>query len=219
MTETNGNGEIGCTEEVLEGIDQESATATSAPAEAAAAGAPNFPMRFNIRGPGKLRKIPRTVRRTSDGFDVEVEWEYPWAPGLRQAGHSIEEVAEFVERVLNDSKGWVRAGIWFPRVPLEQAQGVVRYVPPGQTRCNQRTPGAVGCASRGFLPGGRDLVELTAPRFGHHKGLLHELAHAFAGAKHNRGTPYSGIMGNSPPGIWPTDNDVRSVRAWLGGGH
>ena len=43
MTETNGNGEIGCTEEVLEGIDQESEIATSAPAEAAAA-APNFPM-------------------------------------------------------------------------------------------------------------------------------------------------------------------------------
>ena len=72
-------------------------------AAAAAAADPNFPMHFNIGGPGKVRKIPRAVRTTSDGFDVE--WEYSWAPGLQQAGHSIEEIAEFVGSVLNHSRG------------------------------------------------------------------------------------------------------------------
>ena len=84
---------------------------------------PNSPVHFKLRAPGKTRKIPRTVRTTSDGFDVEVEWEYSWAPGLQQAGRSIEEIAEVVERILNHSRGWVRAEILFPRIPVEQAQG------------------------------------------------------------------------------------------------
>jgi hypothetical protein len=209
---------VGCGEDVLDAGYE----SFDAAAEAFGAAADGFQMRFGMQGPGLpgkgLRKIQPVTRTTSDGVQVTVEWEYPWAAGLIQhEDHSVEDVAEWVGSVLNNSRGWTRAGIWFPRVAPEGARAVFRYVWKDGTRCAE--PSSVACTSFGVLPGGRHLVEIETTRFGpgFHKVVCHELAHAAFRAKHNVGTPYSGIMGNSAGGIWPTETDVQSVINWTRG--
>lgn len=209
---------IGCGEDVLDAGH----TSFDSDEESLRAASGGFRIRFGMQGPGLpgkgLRKVAPVKRTTSDGVPVTVEWEYPWAAGLIQhEDHSVEDVAEWVGWVLNNSQGWTRAGIWFPRVAPEEARAVFRYVRKNGTRCAE--PSSVACTSFGVLPGGRHLVEIETNRFGtgFHKVVCHELAHAAFRARHNVGTPYSGIMGNSVGGIWPTQTDVSSVVSWTRG--
>lgn len=209
---------VGCSEHVLDAEDDSFGTGE----ESFHAAASGFQMRFGMQGPGLqatgLRKIEPERRTSSDGVTVRVAWEYPWAAGLIQhEDHTIEEVADWVDFVLNNSLGWTRAGIWFPRVVPVEARAVFRYVRKDGTRCPE--PSSVACTSFGALPGGRHLVEIETNRFGtgFHKVVCHELAHAAFRARHNAGTPYSGIMGNSVSGIWPTETDVSSVINWTRG--
>src|SRR5215207_408001 len=163
-------------------------------------------MRFNRRGPGNLRKMEKTTVQTSDGFDADVEWLYTWAPAPDQAAHTVAEVEEFVRHVFRHSQGWMRAGIAFRRVPLDEAQCVVKYVTEGRSVCGA---GAAGCCSG---PDSRRLIEMVSGTWGNHKGLYHELAHAFALAKHNNNPRCPSVMGGSPPGIRPTESDIVSMR-------
>jgi hypothetical protein len=164
---------------------------------------------FNVHGPGNLRRMQMTTVVSSDGFDIDVDRLYTWAPAPEQAGsHSVDEVEEFVHSVFRHSKSWMAAGIALRRVPFEEAQCIVKYVPDGQTRCGQ---GAAGCCSG---PDSRRLIEMVDGVFGNHKGLMHELIHAFGHGAHNQNEACPSVMGMSRPGIWPASSDISSTRAF-----
>jgi hypothetical protein len=166
-------------------------------------------IRFNVRGPGNLRTMPITTVVSSDGFDMDVDRLYTWAPAPIQTGPSVAEVEEFVSSVFRHSKSWMASGIALRRVPFEEAQCIVKYVGGGQTRCGQ---GAVGCTSG---PDSRRLIEMVEEvTFGKHKGLMHELIHAFGHGAHNQNPACPSVMGMAPPGIWPTSSDLSSTRAF-----
>lgn len=162
---------------------------------------------FNRRGPGNLRKMPMTTVVSSDNVDMDVDRLYTWAPAPNQFGHSVAEVEEFVTFVFRNSKSWMAAGIALRRVPFEEAQCIVKYVPGGQTACGQ---GAAGCTSG---PDSRRLIEMVEGTFGNHKGLMHELIHAFGHGRHNKIKACPSVMGG-PKGIWPTRSDRISTRKW-----
>jgi hypothetical protein len=163
---------------------------------------------FNLPGPGNLRKMEKVTVESSNGVDMDVDRLYTWAPAPNQFGHSVAEVEDFVTFVFRNSKSWMAAGIALRRVPFEEAQCIVKYVPGGQTVCGQ---GAAGCASG---PASRKLIEMVAGTFGNHKGLMHELIHAFGHGRHNtRPIACPSVMGG-PPGIWPTRSDISSTRKW-----
>ncbi len=104
--------------------------------------------------------------------------------------------------------------------------------------CPRRTPGhgpisdvpsALGCTDRQMGPNGQTLIRMSRTRLAtpddpkdYFKGILHELAHAAFWATHGLGFAYAqqraGIMAKgSPGGIWPTEVDVASVRAFTRG--
>jgi hypothetical protein len=133
---------------------------------------------FNLGGPGNLRRMEKITVESSDGFDMDVDRLYTWAPAPDQVGHSVAEVGDRVSFIFRNSKSWMAAGIALRRVPFEEAQW---------------------------------MVEGT---FGNHKGLMHELAHAFGQGRHNtRPQACPSVMGG-PPGIWPTPSDISSTRRW-----
>ena len=174
-----------------------------------AASGPNCRISFKLQGPGNLQRMSMTTVESSDGFDMDVDRLYTWAPAPDQVtGLSVAEVEEFVHSVFRHSKSWMAAGIALRRVPFEDAQCIVKYVPNGQTRCGQ---GAAGCCSG---PNNRRLIEMNKDVFGAHKGLMHELIHAFGRGHHNENGACPSVMGMSRPGIWPTRSDIASTRSW-----
>jgi hypothetical protein len=214
------NGLFACDLDVLLGYDDWSevpddwseepeAGAGDAVAETAMAAAA-VPCRivYNLQGPGNLSRMEKITVVSSDGFDMDVDRLYTWAPAPNQVGHSVAEVEEVVTSIFRNSQSWMAAGIALRRVPFEEAQCIVKYVPGGQTVCGQ---GAAGCTSG---PHSRRLLEMVVGTFGNHKGLMHELCHAFGGGRHNtRPEVCPSVMGG-PPGIWPTDSDISSTRKW-----
>ncbi len=215
------NGQFGCDLDVLLGYDDWSevpddwseepeAGAGDAVAETAmAAAAVDCRIVYNLRGPGNLRRMEKITVKSSDGLDMDVDRLYTWAPAPDQVGHSVAEVEEFVNSVFRHSKSWMAAGIALRRVPFDEAQCIVKYV--GAPLQCAGVSNAAGCASG---PPGRKLIRMVVGTFGNHKGLMHELAHAFGGARHNpRPQACPSVMGG-PPGIFPTPSDISSTRRW-----
>jgi hypothetical protein len=210
-----GNGLFACGLDELIGSDDwpeepGAGAMEDAVAEPLIAAAPSGGCRihFNLRGPGNLRNMPMTTVMSSDGFDMDVDRLYTWAPAPNQAGGlSPAEVEASVSKIFRDSKSWMAAGIALRRVPFEEAQCIVKFVPDGQTVCG---PGNAGCCSG---PDSRRLIEMVVSVFGKHKGLMHELIHAFGHGRHNTIEICPSVMGG-PPGIWPTPSDISSTRKW-----
>ena len=164
---------------------------------------------FNLQGPGNLRKMPMTTVVSSDGFDMDVDRLYTWAPAPNHdGGLSVAEVEASVTKIFRDSKSWMAAGIALRRVPFEEAQCIVKYVAAPLT-CGP-VHNAAGCTSG---PNSRRLIEMVVGVFGKHKGLMHELIHAFGHGRHNTIETCPSVMGG-PPGIWPTPSDISSTRKW-----
>ena len=166
---------------------------------------------FTLGGPGLLHRMERVTVESSDGFDMDVDRLYTWAPAPDQVGLSVAQVEEVVNFIFRNSKSWMAAGIALRRVPSEQAQCIVKYVA-APLQCAGAS-NAAGCASG---PPGRKLIRMVRGTFGFHKGLMHELAHAFGQAHHNpksRREACPSVMGG-PAGIWPTPSDISSTRRW-----
>jgi len=183
---------------------------------------------FGITGPGPLRETARTERKTSDGQIVTTTWAYPWFISSVQHNATIPQVRAWLRWVFNHSRSWVRAGVWFPEVGRStEAMVVIRYVP-DPFQCGD-VPEALGCCDRQMGPNGQTLIRMGRSRLatpdnpqGFFKGILHEMAHAAFWATHGVGVDYAerkaGIMAaGSPAGIWPTEVDVSSVRAFTRG--
>jgi hypothetical protein len=206
------NGQFACDLDVLLGYDDWSEVPddwSEEPEAALPRDAGDCRIVFNLGGPGNLRRMEKITVESSDGLDMDVDRLYTWAPAPDQVGHSVAEVEEFVNFVFRNSKSWMAAGIALRRVPSEQAQCIVKYVA-APLQC-AGVSNAAGCASG---PPGRKLIRMVQGTFGNHKGLMHELAHAFGGARHNtRPQACPSVMGG-PPGIWPTPSDISSTRGW-----
>lgn len=183
---------------------------------------------FGIKGPGPLIKTEPTERTTSDGEIVTTSWVYPWFTSAKQHNAEVPQVRDWLRWVFQHSQSWVRAGVWFPEVELARnARVVIRYVP-DPFQCGD-VPSATGCCDRQMGPNGQTLIRMGRSRLatpanpqGFFKGILHELAHAAFWATHGAGFVYAqrkaGIMAQgSPVGIWPTEVDVASVRAFTRG--
>ena len=164
---------------------------------------------FNLGGPGNLRRMEKITVESSDGFDMDVDRLYTWAPAPDQVGHSVAEVGDRVSFIFRNSKSWMAAGIALRRVPFEEAQCIVKYVSAPLPCANVRN--AAGCTTG---PPRRRLIRMVEGTFGNHKGLMHELAHAFGQGRHNtRPQACPSVMGG-PVGIWPTPSDISSTRRW-----
>jgi hypothetical protein len=185
-------------------------------------------LRFGKKGPVPLVETEPTQRETSDGEIVTTSWEYPWFISSVQHNATVPQVRAWLRWVFQNSRSWVRAGVWFPEVPLARdARVVIRYVP-DPFECGD-VPSATGCTDRQMGPTGQTLIRMGRSRLatpdnprGFFKGILHELAHAAFWATHGVGFVYAqrnaGIMAlGSPAGIWPTEVDVASVRAFTRG--
>jgi hypothetical protein len=183
---------------------------------------PNFPLAFTRQGPTeRLKKTGPTPRKSSDGQHISTTWQYGWFVPFDQ--NEREAVRRWVKWVLQHSNSWTKAGVWmFETERRENARCVIRYIP--NVKCGG-VAGAVGCTQHGAGPDGQTLVTMqngllrdpSDPQ-GRWKGLLHELAHdAFFATHGPPGTPYTGVMGNGDPGIWPSKSDIASVRNWLAG--
>lgn len=183
---------------------------------------------FGRKGPAPLIQTEPTQRTTSDGEIATTSWVYPWSAALEQHNATLPQVRIWLKFVFQNSKSWVRAGVWFPQVAdPKNASVVIRYVP-GPIQCGD-VPSALGCTDRQMGPNGQTLIRMDRSRLGtpenpqgFFKGILHELAHAAFWASHGAGFPYAaqkaGIMAQgSNPGIWPTEVDVSSVRDFTKG--
>lgn len=183
---------------------------------------------FGKKGPVPLIQTEPTERETSDGEIVTTSWVYPWFISSVQHKATVPQVRAWLRWVFQNSRSWVRAGVWFPEVPLARdARVVIRYVP-DPFECGD-VPSATGCTDRQMGPTGQTLIRMGRSRLatpddprGFFKGILHELAHAAFWATHGVGFVYAqrneGIMAlGSPAGIWPTEVDVASVRAFTRG--
>jgi hypothetical protein len=183
---------------------------------------------FGKKGPVPLIETEPTERETSDGEIVTTSWVYPWFISSVQHKATVPQVRAWLRWVFQNSRSWVRAGVWFPEVPLARdARVVIRYVP-DPFECGD-VPSATGCTDRQMGPTGQTLIRMGRSRLatpddprGFFKGILHELAHAAFWATHGVGFVYAqrneGIMAlGSPAGIWPTEVDVASVRAFTRG--
>jgi hypothetical protein len=183
---------------------------------------------FALKGPGPLIKTEPTERMTSDGKIVTTSWEYPWFISSVQHNATVPQVRAWLRWVFQHSRSWVRAGVWFPEVPLgRDARVVIRYVP-DPFQCGD-VPSATGCCDRQMGPNRQTLIRMGRSRLatpdnpqGFFKGILHELGHAAFWATHGVGFAYAerkaGIMAlGSPAGIWPTGVDLSSVRAFTRG--
>ena len=216
------NGLFACDLDVLLGYDDWSevpddwseepeAGAGDAVAETAMAAAVPCRIVYNLGGPGNLRRMEEITVESSDGFDMDVDRLYTWAPAPDQVNPlSVAQVEEFVNFVFRNSKSWMAAGIALRQVPFGEAQCIVKYVAAPLQCAN--VSNAAGCTTQ--TAPGRKLIRMVQGTFGNHKGLMHELAHAFGGGRHNtnpQGCP--SVMGG-PPGIWPTATDISSTRRW-----
>jgi hypothetical protein len=183
---------------------------------------------FGKKGPVPLVETEPTQRETSDGEIVTTSWVYPWFISSVQHNATVPQVRAWLRWVFQNSRSWVRAGVWFPEVPLARdARVVIRYVP-DPFECGD-VPSATGCTDRQMGPTGQTLIRMGCSRLatpdnprGFFKGILYELAHAAFWATHGVGFVYAqrnaGIMAlGSPAGIWPTEVDVASVRAFTRG--
>ena len=183
---------------------------------------------FGKKGPAPLIKTQPTQRMTSDGEIATTSWVYPWFAALEQHNATLPQVRIWLRWVFQNSKSWVRAGVWFPEVALaKNARVVIRNVP-GSIQCGD-VPSAIGCTDRQMGPNGQTLIRMDRSRLGtpenpqgFFKGILHELAHAAFWATHGKDFPYAaqeaGIMAQgSDQGIWPTEVDVSSVRDFTKG--
>jgi len=196
--------------------DPDAATARLGPA--AIGNDPNFPLHFKLQGPQDVRRVEPFEQLSSDGVPMTYSWVYTWYPGDLQVGHTQQQVAQWVDSVLNESEGWGRAGVNFRRVENRaEARVIFRYVRPehAANRMGGMTPRAG--------PEGQDLIEIATNRFGGEffAVIHHEVAHAafsavdmYRGAGHE---PYMGIMSGESPTRKPTENDIRCVREWLMG--
>ena len=179
---------------------------------------PNFPLHFKLQGPQDVRRVQPFEQTSSDGVLMTYSWVYTWYPGDLQVGHSQQQVAQWVDSVLNESEGWGRAGVSFRRVENRaEARVIFRYVRPedAANRMGGMTPRSG--------PEGQDVIEIASNRFGNgfFAVIHHEVAHAafsavdmYKGAGHE---PYMGIMSGESPTRKPTDNDIKCVREWLVG--
>lgn len=183
---------------------------------------------FGKKGPSPLIKTEPTERTTSDGKIVTTSWAYPWFITSVQHNATVPQVRRWLRFVFQNSQSWVRAGVWFPEVPLaKNARVVIRYVP-DPLECGD-VPNATGCTDRQMGPNGQTLIRMGRSRLatpenpqGFFKGILHELGHAAFWATHGVGFAYAaqkaGIMAmGSEPGIWPTEVDVSSAIAYTRG--
>jgi hypothetical protein len=184
---------------------------------------------FGKKGPDQLIKTQPTKRKTSDGQIVTTTWEYPWF--ISSAQHKecpVPLVRTWLRWVFQHSQSWVRAGVWFPEVQRSKhARVVIRYVD-APMQCGD-VPEALGCCDREMGPHKQNLIRMGHTRLakpdnhqGFFKGILHEMAHSAFWATHGVGFAYAerkaGIMAEgSRPGIWPTEVDVSSVRAFTQG--
>jgi hypothetical protein len=183
---------------------------------------------FGKKGPSPLIETEPTQRVTSDGEIVTTSWVYPWFTSTVQHNATVPQVRAWLRWVFQNSQSWVRAGVWFPEVPLARnARVVIRYVP-DPFECGD-APVATGCTDRQMGPNGQTLIRMGRSRLatpdnpqGFFKGILHELAHAAFWATHGVDFAYAqrraGIMAQgSPAAIWPTEVDVASVQAFTRG--
>src|SRR3712207_8897316 len=96
---------------------------------------------FGKKGPAPLIETQPTQRTTSDGEIVTTSWEYPWFVSSVQHNATVPQVRTWLRWVFQNSKSWVRAGVWFPDVSLaKNARVVIKYVPgPIQCRSEEHT--------------------------------------------------------------------------------
>jgi hypothetical protein len=112
---------------------------------------------------------------SSDGVPTAYTWVYTWYPGVLQAVHTQQQVAEWVESILNESEGWGRAGVRFVEVENRaEARVIFRYVSP------ENAPNRMGGMTPGAGPEGQDVIEIASNRFGNgfFAVIHHEVAHA-----------------------------------------
>jgi len=186
-----------------------------------------FPLRFGIRGPGRLRNTGPVMRITSDGQQLQTRFAFSWIEAGQHAGATREQVREWLTFVFQHSLSWVRAGVWFPRAENpEAAQLIITYVAEPIT-CGP-VHNAAGCTRSFSNRPSRTTMDqdlLGRPPAlgisnGLQKGILHELAHAAFRASH-KGSP--SIMSKTPqgqpttPSRFPTFNDIQSVIAYTQG--
>lgn len=183
---------------------------------------------FGKKGPTPLIETEPTQRVTSDGEIVTTSWVYPWFTSTVQHNATVPQVRAWLRWVFQNSQSWVRAGVWFPEVPLARNARVVISYRPDPFECGD-VPGATGCTDRQMGPNGQTLIRMGRSRLatpdnpqGFFKGILHELAHAAFWATHGVDFAYAqrraGIMAQgSPAAIWPTEVDVASVQAFTRG--
>ena len=186
------------------------------------------PLPFGKKGPAPLTETGPKERRTSDGRIVTTLWAYPWFVSSVQHDATVPRVRAWLRWVFQHSRSRTRAGVWFPEVQLARnARVVIRYVP-GMLQCGD-LQSALGCTDRQMGLNGQTLIGMSRTRLatpddpkGYFKGILREVAHAVFWATHGLGFAYAqqraGIMAKgSPGGIWPTEVDVASVRAFTRG--
>ena len=136
---------------------------------------PNFPLHFKLQGPQDVRRVQPFEETSADGVPMTYSWVYTWYPGDLQAVHTQQQVAEWVDSILNESEGWGRAGVRFRRVENRtEARVIFRYVRP-ENAANRMG----GMMPRGG-PEGQDLIEIASNRFGNgfFAVIHHEVAHA-----------------------------------------
>ena len=66
---------------------------------------PNFPLHFKLQGPQDVRRVQPFEETSSDGMPMTYSWVYTWYPGDLQAVHTQQQVAEWVDSILNESEG------------------------------------------------------------------------------------------------------------------
>jgi len=207
---------FGCLPEVMGETEDESFLFEATAAAAAPVGRP---LTFRSRGPEPLKHTGRIERTTSDDKVFTTRWEYPVFIGIDQHNASREEVARWVRWVLQNSNGWVQAGVWIPLVnSADEALATIRYVQ-GPLQCGP-VSGAAGCTGGPPGPSGTTLIRMVRKTLrtpenpeGRWKGLTHELLHAIAGANHGG----KGVMHGTGKGTWPSESDIDALTAFTKG--
>lgn len=152
-------------------------------------------------------------KRTSDGKGIECQRYYLWYMPPDQElprGVTYQEAHDWVKWVLQHSKGWARAGVWFGEAtkPLF-AHFLFMYVDP-PVRCGS-VARATACSSGGLIRYSNTNIGDPNGNTWYSRGVLHEAAHEAFNAKHD-GDGIMRVDGSNVGIRWPTDNDIAAVR-------
>ncbi len=134
-----------------------------------------------------------------------------WAVVPGNFGYTDAQVSTQIHSVLDDARGWERAGIIFREVSLVNAK--VRFQVVEEATC-----GSPEWACTHYFTD-YSYVELeheplTLPAAGWANLVNHESGHAFFGATHTGDGVMADFDNDRPE--WPSDSEIQSVIDWLG---